>query len=297
MALGCNVLLTEAPDPADLFDAPLEGLTPAELAAFTRGDAEFGRAFTPADGLGPIFNDRACAACHSGDGRGRRENILVRFSRGLDPCQRGGPQIQDAALRALNPRHCLPGRRLRAAAPARVRRRLIERFRLHDHARADSLDADGDGISGRPSWVRAPDFVPTTEPGGGAGLHLGRFGRKAQVSSLLQQVVEAYHQDMGVTTDFLPTENVNPLAGPGAEAADRVPDPELPTANVTAVVNYLRMLAPPAPGADTPRRQRGRVLFDSLRCSACHVPELRTGPSRIAALADRPVPLYSDLCP
>jgi CxxC motif-containing protein (DUF1111 family) len=140
-----------------------------------------------------------------------------------------------------------------------------------------------------------PDFVPASEPGGGPGLQLGRFSRKAQVSSLLQQVVEAYHQDIGVTTDFLPTENVNPQAGPGADAADRVADPELPAATVMVVLNYLRMLAPPAPGADTERRQRGRALFDSLRCSACHVPELRTGPSPIAALADRPVHLYSDL--
>ena len=297
-AFGCDALLTGAPDPADLFDAPIDRLTPAELAAFAKGDEEFGRAFTPADGLGPIFNNRACAACHSGDGRGRRENVLVRFSRGLDPVRElGGPQIQDRALPGAQTETLPAGVDVSERLPPPVFGvGLIEA--IPDSmilARTDSLDADGDGISGRPSWVLAPDFVPVTEPGGGAGPHLGRFSRKAQVSSLLQQVVEAYHQDMGVTTDFLPTENVNPLAGPGAEAADRAPDPELPAANVAAVVNYLRMLAPPAPGADTPRRRRGRVLFDSLRCSACHVPELRTGPSRIAALADRPVPLYSDL--
>jgi CxxC motif-containing protein (DUF1111 family) len=298
VAAGCEALLTEAPDPADLFDAPLDGLTPAQLVAFAKGDAEFGRAFTPAAGLGPIFNNRACAACHSGDGRGRPENALVRFSRGLDPVpELGGPQIQDRALPGAQPEQLPAGVDVSVRLPPPVFGvGLIEA--IPDStilALADSLDADGDGISGRPSWVRAPDFVPGTEPGGGPGLHLGRFSRKAQVSSLLQQVVEAYHQDIGVTTDFLPTENVNPQAGPGAEAADRVPDPELPAATVMAVVNYLRMLAPPAPGADTPRRQRGRALFDSLRCSACHVPALRTGPSRIAALADRPVPLYSDL--
>jgi len=57
------------------------------------------------------------------------------------------------------------------------------------------------------------------------------------------------------------------------------------------VVAYLRMLAPPAYGADT----GGRALFDQVGCAACHVPELRTGASTIAALTDRTVPLYSDL--
>ena len=63
--LGCDALLTSAPDAADLFDGPVEGLTPAELAAFARGDAEFGRPFSPLEGLGPIFNNVSCASCHS----------------------------------------------------------------------------------------------------------------------------------------------------------------------------------------------------------------------------------------
>jgi CxxC motif-containing protein (DUF1111 family) len=55
------------------------------------------------------------------------------------------------------------------------------------------------------------------------------------------------------------------------------------------------MLAPPAPGAMTARRERGRDLFGAVGCAACHVPEYRTGPGPVAALADRPVVLYSDL--
>ena len=78
---ACDTLLTEAPDVADLFDGPLDGLTPEELAAFVTGDEQFGFSFTPSTGLGPIFNDVACAACHSGDGRGRPEQALTRISR------------------------------------------------------------------------------------------------------------------------------------------------------------------------------------------------------------------------
>jgi CxxC motif-containing protein (DUF1111 family) len=57
----------------------------------------------------------------------------------------------------------------------------------------------------------------------------------------------------------------------------------------------VRLLAPPAPGGSTPETERGRELFDAARCVACHVPELRTGPNRVAALDDVAVGLYSDL--
>src|SRR5687768_8171705 len=79
---ACDVLGTQAPEPGDVFDGPLPGLTPAELAAFVRGDDAFARQFSPGQGLGPIFNNVSCASCHSGDGRGRPDNALVRFSVG-----------------------------------------------------------------------------------------------------------------------------------------------------------------------------------------------------------------------
>ncbi|MEQ1832843.1 MAG: hypothetical protein ABL977_07285, partial [Candidatus Eisenbacteria bacterium] len=60
---GCGRLLTTSPEPGDVFDAPLDGLSPAERTAFLRGDAEFARAFSMTDGLGPIFNEVACASC------------------------------------------------------------------------------------------------------------------------------------------------------------------------------------------------------------------------------------------
>jgi CxxC motif-containing protein (DUF1111 family) len=162
-------------------------------------------------------------------------------------------------------------------------------------ALADPLDDDGDGISGRPNWVTPPPWVPSDEPGGEPGPRLGRFSRKGQVSTLLQQVTEAYHQDIGVTSDFLPVENTNPQTSRAAEAADKVPDPEIPAGTIRSVLAYIRTLAPPTPGTDTPQRQRGGAVFDSVGCAGCHVPVLMTGPSSIRVLANRPVYLYSDL--
>jgi len=296
---GCDTLTTSAPADGDVFDAPMPGLTPAELAAFARGDAEFERRFAPATGLGPIFNNVSCASCHSGDGRGRLDNALQRIGTADDDYLRaqGGPQIQDRAI---------PGaefERVPAGVPVSLRLPppvfgvgLIEAIPESTIlALADPSDADGDGISGRPNWVIPRAYVPDSEPGGGTAPRLGRFGRKAQVSNLLEQTVEAYHQDIGITSDFVTTENRNPLSSIPVEATDRVPDPEIPASTVQAVVHYIRALAPPSPGADTPRREQGRALFTSTGCAACHTPVLHTGQSPIPALSNLPVELYSDL--
>src|SRR5215218_8909390 len=81
---ACSELLTRSPDPGDLFDAPLDGLSAAEQSAFARGDAAFSRRFSPSTGLGPIFNNVSCFSCHSGDGRGRPENALIRIGEPAD---------------------------------------------------------------------------------------------------------------------------------------------------------------------------------------------------------------------
>lgn len=299
LALGaCDRMLTTAPDPGDLFDAPLDGLTSAEQAAFVEGDAQFGRPFAIGEGLGPIFNNVSCASCHSGDGRGRPENILTRFSLGADLLlDQGGPQLQDKAIPGAVAEQLPVGvETSRRLPPPVFGMGLIEAIPADSIlALADPTDADGDGISGRPNMVTPPDFVPAHEPGGGAGPVLGRLGRKAQTSSILQQTVDAYHQDMGITTDFRPDEIANPQASPATQAADRVADPELAASAVRSVVAYLRLLAPPAPGQMTAQRELGRQRFESVGCAGCHVPSLRTGPSTTAALAHRNVPLFSDL--
>lgn len=302
---GCDILTTEAPDPGDLMDAPLPGLTVEELAAFVRGDEAFGRAFTPMEGLGPLFNNVSCAACHSGDGRGRPETGFFRFSVGGDLVPHlGGPQVQNRAIAGALPEVLPPAVDASFRLPPAVFGvGLIEAIAESTIVGlADPDDADGDGISGRPNYVVPEDFVPATEPGGFVEdeefplgrPQLGRFGRKAQVSSLLLQVAKAYHEDMGVTNDFLPVDNVNRQVSPTV-TPDAVADPELSEAELRAVLSYIRLLAPPAPGEMTPRRVAGRELFEEIGCAACHVPELRSGNHPSAALADQPVRLYSDL--
>jgi CxxC motif-containing protein (DUF1111 family) len=294
VAGACADLLTEAPDDADLFDAPISGLSASERAAFVRGDTEFARRFSPLTGLGPIFNDASCASCHSADGRGRRENALQRIGTPENDMLRavGGPQIQTRAVPGAHAEQLPPGAPVSVRLPPPVfGMGLIEAITdATILALADSADANGDGISGRPNYV-----LPAAYLSAGGAPRIGRFGRKSQVSDLIQQTVEAYHQDIGITSDFIVTENVNPLSSVHAATADVTPDPEVPASTVLAVVHYLRALAPPAAGAETDSRRDGQVLFTQIGCAACHVPSLPTGPSPIAALANRQAELYSDL--
>jgi len=297
--IACDQLVTEAPAMGDVFDAPIEGLSPGEAAAFARGDAEFARRFAPATGLGPVFNNASCAACHSGDGRGFLENALHRIGSADDDFLRtlGGPQIQDKAIPGAEAEAIPPGVAVSTRLPPPVfGMGLLEAIPESTIlALVDSSDRDGDGISGRPNWVHPAEFVPAREPGGGAGLKLGRFGRKAQNSSILQQVAEAYLQDIGITSDFLPVENRNPRASVPVEALDHVADPEIPGSTVLAVAHYVRSLAPPAPGVGTALVSEGAALFTTAKCASCHVPALQTGPSVIPALSNRTARLYSDL--
>ena len=296
VAGACSDLLTKAPSDADLFDAPLEGLTAAERAAFVRGDGEFGRRFSAATGLGPAFNNVSCASCHSGDGRGRLENSLFRIGSDADDflTHLGGPQIQDKAIAGYGAEPVPAGVAVSVRLPPPVfGAGLIEAIpEAAILANADENDANGDGVSGRPNWVRAHDYVPHTEHNGGTALRIGRFGRKAQTSTILQQTVEAYHQDIGITSEFRPSENRNPLATSPVEAHDHAGDPEIPNATVQAVVHYLRVLAPPAPGGSV---GNGEALFSSVGCAQCHVPTLTTGAHSISALSHKSVTLYSDL--
>src|SRR5687768_7041396 len=170
VAVGCDALMTVAPDDGDLFDAPLPGLSPDELATFARGDEEFGRAFFPSDGLGPLFNNVSCASCHSGDGRGRPENALTRFGESPDfAAHLGGPQLQTRAIGGAVPEQLPAGMASSLRLPPPVfGMGLIEA--IPDQtllALADPQDRNGDGISGRAHMVTPPAWVPADEPGAG----------------------------------------------------------------------------------------------------------------------------------
>src|SRR6266850_7146525 len=61
---------------------PLPGLTAEEEASFARGKALFNHVFTPAEGLGPAFNENQCSACHTDPASGGTgEQRVVKATR------------------------------------------------------------------------------------------------------------------------------------------------------------------------------------------------------------------------
>ncbi len=289
-------LLTSPPPEGETLDAPLD-VSPGLLASFARGDEQFERVFTISDGLGPLFNQPSCETCHPGDGRGSLASSLTRFSIGGDLVpELGGPQQQNRAIPGVEPETIPAGAETSdRTAPAVFGMGLIEGVpEAVLTALEDPDDLDGDGISGRINYVEPADFVPSGTVGAGPGQAIGRFGRKANISSLLEQVANAYQQDMGITTDFRPEEPIHPGAGVGT-IADGVPDPEVPSFEVGDVVAYVRLLAPPATGPSTPESAAGGTLFMQIGCAACHVPTLTTGPNATPALDRQEAHLYSDL--
>src|SRR5690606_9618534 len=107
-------------------------------------------------------------------------------------------------------------------------------------ALADPEDADGDGISGRVNEVW--DFAA-------GGLHLGRFGWKANQPTVAQQVAAAAIGDLGLTTTLFPLQNclqdqVECLgAQPGGDPASGLP--EIDPIFFDRLVFYQQTLAVP----------------------------------------------------
>jgi CxxC motif-containing protein (DUF1111 family) len=154
-------------------------------------------------------------------------------------------------------------------------------------ALSDPLDANRDGISGRPNWIATPAYL---DPRQGTitqnGKYIGRFGKKAAAYDLMHQTVNAYNQDMGIASSYEPYDTYN-----GHEV-----DPEVTNQTVIDVVTYLKTLKAPiqrnVTNADV---AAGKKIFVNISCSKCHVPEMKTGLSSIAALSNKTFNPYTDL--
>jgi CxxC motif-containing protein (DUF1111 family) len=312
---GCNALLPSAPKAEDVLDGPIDGLNGAQLATHAKGDEQFNRVISAGEGAGPLFVAPACGACHVGDGKGHPVFNLTRFGRmgtgGFDPMRAlGGPQIQNRAVAGYIA-EIVPNGATGVAvfnAPAVTGLGLLEAVDDTTLLRlADSSDADGDGISGRVQLLDENDLlaevtsleavVADGTPTRGvpiAGKYIGRFGKKGVSVNLLHQTVTAYHEDMGLTTELIPMDLFNRQVG--NFASDDVPDPEISSSTVGAVVFYLKTLRPPPRRhADAQEVLAGEALFTQVGCGGCHTPTLRSGASAIAPLDRVTFHPYTDL--
>jgi CxxC motif-containing protein (DUF1111 family) len=280
--------------------APLPGLSAADSARFYAGRALFNKIFSPAEGLGPAFNENQCSACHTVPAAGGTtgfERIVKATGHGAsgacDPLiEAGGENIRTQATPLLRAtgfgQERIPPAATdtsRVLPPFLFGLGLLEAIPEGDIAdRADPLDEDGDGISGRAA--RGPDG------------RLTRFGRKADIATIEAFTRSALLLEMGLTSRTGDVDRVNGVAPP--EGTDPAPDPEVDPATVALLTDFTRFLAPPAPAAPISRAQAdtfatGERLFERVGCTGCHTPTLRTGSTEVAALSDNTVRVYSDL--
>ncbi len=310
-AVGCQPPAPVVPD--DIF-SDLGDVAPyadaSQLATFDRGREVALRRFTIEEGLGPTFNVSSCSGCHErpaagGSAARYRDFLLVRQAL-PDGSQTavGVNGIQDQFSVDLGREPDADGANLRAIRnpiPMFGVGLLAELPASSILANADPDDLNHDGISGRPNYDRG--FV-------------GRFGRKAQTVSIEGFIRGPIFNHMGITSNPLSEERKAQLPVPSgslgggqplvsgsgigvtvaAQAAapdeptlddDGVPDPELSEGDLFDLVSFAMLLGAPRPDEPTPESEEGRVLFDALHCTGCHVPTL-LGPRGL-------IPAYSDL--
>ncbi len=141
-----------------------------------------------------------------------------------------------------------------------------------------------------------------TDPNDG---RISRFGWKAQNVSLLMFAGEAYNVEMGISNELFPTErDLNPTCQTASTPNDVTGQADLNgmsdiLSDITKFALFMEFLAPPTPSTTLPGGSasitHGRQLFSSTGCAMCHTPSLTTGASATPAMANKAVPLFSDL--
>ncbi len=293
LAVSCHKFFPKAPAEAEVLDGPVEGLTKAEMQQFAKGDAAFTEVFTQQTGLGSTFVAASCFTCHAGDGKGHPSTTLVRFGQpdefGNQFLDQGGPQLQNRALPGFTPETIPHGATSsKFTPPANTGLGFLDYVTDQDLlAMADPNDANGDGISGTVNWKELPSYV-VLRPNAVSqdGKYICRFGKKASAYDLLHQTVNAYNQDMGITSTFSP---VDVYSGHEIE-------PEVTNDKVLNLVFYLRTLkAPVQRNQNDVQVMEGKAIFNQLNCVACHKSELKTGYSPISSLSNKTFAPYTDL--
>jgi CxxC motif-containing protein (DUF1111 family) len=286
-------------------------------------------------GLGSIFNNVSCINCHRNDGGGfpsagsATSGLLMRISQaGTDPY--GGPlsivgygtQVQDVSVLGYHPEakvnisyseipftypdgtvvnlrkptYTLQNPYLPITVPYMLSPRLappLIGLGLIDNIPestirgfVDAGDKNGDGISGKVNMVHDAFTGETT---------VGRYGLKANTSTLLLQVANAYQQDIGITSYVNKNESsYDQEQWPSSTDNGK---PELADSILKFTTFYIRTLAVPARrDVNDPDVQAGSAIFNQINCAGCHRPTIITGPDfNLPQLSGQRIHPYTDV--
>jgi CxxC motif-containing protein (DUF1111 family) len=160
------------------------------------------------------------------------------------------------------------------------------------------------GIRGRANFAVAGRTISGQTNNNGNDGTVARFGWKAQNKSLLIFSGEAYNVEMGITNDLFMTEREELAACQFSDMPNSITDmdatdPVLSMSSIEKFSAFMRFLAPPTASTTEPGGAAsitsGKGLFQTAGCALCHTPSMTTGKSRILALSNKQVNLFSDL--
>jgi len=189
---------------------------------------------------------------------------------------------------------------LRAAQPM-IGAGLLEAVPEGDILARARSTPDADGVRGVANFVFDPES---------GAVRMGRFGWKASKATLRQQTADALLQDMSVTSPVYRNRScsTDPAGCASAAAQKGISETDL-----QSIANYLALVAVPAQRSlasgfpkgvapldehrvDPAQVSLGAKIFQSMRCSACHTVEMKTGPGHLfAELRNQTIRPYTDL--
>lgn len=306
------------------FGHPAPGLQGLDELEFFVGNSFFNQNWvsspastTARDGLGPLFNARACSGCHFKDGRGRPPEFPGEHTTGfllrLGNMDNGnlvgdthyGGQLQDQSLPGV------PVEGAYSISYSEIPQTLSDGSVVNLRKPSYQIDASGYGnlaagnlvsprVANQMIGLGLLEAIPeadillhvdeTDADGNGISgrpnrvlhvasgeIRLGRFGWKANQPDLLQQSAGAFLGDMGITTSIFPDQNCTSVQMDCQNAPDGGSS-EISDDDLRKVVLYVSTLSVPARrNWESPEVLTGKSVFMEIGCAACHIPKWQTG--------------------
>jgi len=272
------------------------GLSADDRALFAAGKHEFRFLFEVQDGLGPMFNDRACQICHFDPadcgGSFRTVTRIGKMVAGeFNPLKEfGGSLLQKGMGPREGSSHQFPGENgPNDAIFARRRTQPLFGLGLVDA----TSDATFIALAQSEAFGETPGRVAMVDNLVAGMKTAGKFGWKAQIATLEEFSGAALLDEIGITNPRFPDE-----ACPAGKCSELAFNPQ-PALNddgtrVRLLTLYMQLLAPPSRGSITAEVRAGEKVFNQIGCNSCHVSTLETGPNSNPALNHVTYHPYSD---
>lgn len=322
---------TVADRSSNAYKQPAANLSEQELSEHLEGDVAFEAKFVspPAEvnpGLGPLFNNNACATCHIDDGRGKPvagqgplgSPLLVRVSiADGEPSAPGGPvpagdfgtQLQDHAIVGYAPEVTVgiewtdiageygDGGSFELREPA-FDIRLISGDPLpSDIMTSPRIPPPIIGL-GLLEAVPEDEIVALADPDDSDSD--GISGRPNYVWDAVRSATALGRFGWKANVPTLLQQAAGAYSGDMGVSSPLLPETDgssdIDEDTLAVTTFYTQTLAVPRREAhDDSEVMRGETLFSDFGCAACHVQTLRTSDHDIRALRDQTIHPYTDL--